>query len=877
MTHDELRRVFLKFFEDKGHKHVASASLIPRDDPTLLFTTAGMVQFKSLYSTTGELPYRRAMSIQKCMRAGGKDSDLENVGRSPRHLTFFEMLGHFSFGDYFKNESVAYAWEFFKDVLKVDVDRLWVSVYEDDDEAEEAWKAVGFPAERIVRLGAEDNFWGPAGDTGACGPSSEIYWDLGPEHAGGEVGGGVGFDDRYVEVWNSVFPQYDQQPDGSRPQLANRGIDMGSGFERMLMMLQGKTNVFETDVFRSIMDGIKDMTGFDGAEEGEALIALRRVADHARTLTFTLSEGLVPSNVGRGYVLRRILRRAMMGLRTLGVHEPMLYRVTGLVAEVMGAAYPELREKVERVALTVKAEEERFLKTLEQGVARYRELVDETRKAGGDRLSGEGVFRLYSTFGIPWEMTREMAEEEGLGVDEVGYEEALEADRRLSQEASRFDDEGASYGPFLELMPSGTDAVFTGYDTENLSSAVVAGEYRFIDEEWMEVALNQSPFYAEAGGQSADQGILASGIYELPVENVIRRDERIIHRVHVEPEYDREDLVETLKNEEVHAKVDVERRRAIARAHTATHLMHAALHSVIGEGATQAGSWVGPDRLRFDFNHHQAVTAEELQAVEEQVTRWILDNLEVGHEEMSYEAALEAGAMALFGEKYGDEVRVVRVGGISTELCGGTHLDRSGSIGVFTIIAETSVASGIRRIEALTGLEAARLQGSRARTLSALSQRFKAKEDEVLGKVEELAAARQKLRKEIEDLRAKQAAASSGDLLSSAGSFGGVELFRGEISAEDPKSIRAMADSIRGKLKDGPALLKAEAGGKLSFLILVPDALAGSIKAGELVAHAAQAIGGRGGGSPTLAQAGLPDAESFEKVLEAVGQALAAK
>ncbi len=875
MTHDELRRVFLDFFAAKGHKLVPSSSLVPGGDPTLLFTTAGMVQFKSLYSTTGELPYRRAMSIQKCLRAGGKDSDLENVGKSPRHLTFFEMLGHFSFGDYFKDESVAFAWEFFKDVLKVDTERLWVSVFEDDDEAAEAWKAVGFPAERIVRLGAADNFWGPAGDTGACGPSSEIYWDLGPEHEGGEVGGGVGFDDRYVEVWNSVFPQYDQQPDGSRPDLANRGIDMGSGFERMLMMLQGKANVFETDIFRTIMDGIKDMTGFEGAEEGDALIALRRVADHARTLTFTLSEGLVPSNVGRGYVLRRILRRAMMSLRTLGVHEPMLYRVTGLVAEVMGASYPELREKIERVAITIKAEEERFLKTLEQGVSRYRELVDETRKAGGELLPGEGVFRLYSTYGIPWEMTQEMAEEEGLGVDEVGYKEALEADRRLSQESSRFDDTdpGTGEANYEKLAEAGGEPEFLGY--ENLEAEGKALEYRVIDKSQMEIALDRSPFYATSGGQIADTGILEVAGNQLEVIDVQKRGSRHLHRVRLPEGLEAETVVTQLADAALLSRVDGERRAAIARAHTATHLMHAALHTVIGEGATQAGSWVGADRLRFDFNHHQGVNLDEQQAVEEQVTRWILDNLPVGCEEMGYQDAIAAGAMALFGEKYGDEVRVVRVGGISTELCGGTHLERSGSVGAFVIVAETSVASGIRRIEALTGLEAQRLQAARARTLSSLSQRFKAKEDEILDKVAELAASRQKLRKDMEDLRAKQAAASSGDLLSSAGKFGDIELFRGELSAEDPKSIRAMADSIRGKLKNGPAILKAEAGGKLSFLVLVPDSLSKSIKAGDLVSRAAQAIGGRGGGSPTLAQAGLPDAESFETVLEAVGKALA--
>ncbi|MBM4117693.1 alanine--tRNA ligase, partial [bacterium] len=477
-SHSELRRAFLEFFLARDHVLVPSASLVPRDDPSLLFTTAGMVQFKSLYSTTGELPYRRAISIQKCLRAGGKDSDLENVGRSPRHLTFFEMLGHFSFGDYFKAEAIRYAWEFFGRTLAVDIERLWVSVFEEDAEAAECWRKVGFPQGRIVRLGGKDNFWGPAGTTGACGPSSEIYWDLGPQMAGGEIGGGPGRDDRYIEVWNAVFPQFDQQEDGSRPPLPNRGIDMGAGLERMSLMLQGKTNVFETDLFRPLMDGVRELAGYDGPETGEALVALRRVADHARALAFTLGEGLVPSNVGRGYVLRRLLRRAMMALRTLDVHEPLLYRVIGLVAEQLGGAHPELRERAERSALAVKAEEERFLRTLEQGMGRYRELVEELKATGGAALPGEEVFRLYSTYGIPWEMTREMAAEEGLAVDEAGYRAALAADREKSQAASAFSgpDPGTEEGRYLPLLPAPPPSRFSGY--ERLSERTRAVEWR---------------------------------------------------------------------------------------------------------------------------------------------------------------------------------------------------------------------------------------------------------------------------------------------------------------------------------------------------------------------------------------------------------------
>ena len=567
-SHEELRRRFLDYFQERDHKQVPSASLIPRDDPSLLFTTAGMVQFKSLYSTTGELPYRRAISIQKCLRAGGKDSDLENVGVSPRHLTFFEMLGHFSFGDYFKAGAIEIAWEFFTRVLDVDRSRLWVSVFEEDDEAAELWRKVGFPAERIVRLGAEDNFWGPAGSTGACGPSSEIYWDLGEEMASGEIGGGPGHDDRYVEVWNAVFPQFDQQPDGSRPELPNKGIDMGAGLERMALMIQDEKTIFDTDLFRPLMDGIRELAGFDGPEEGEALVALRRIADHARALAYTLGEGLVPSNVGRGYVLRRILRRAMMALRVLDVHEPMLHRVLGLVHEHMGAVHPELGERAERARQGVEAEEERFLRTIEQGVARYREIVDGIAAGAGRVLPGDEVFKLYSTYGIPWEMTAEMARDEGLEVDEKGYREALATDRALSQAASNFgagEDPGGAEARYEALVKAPPASEFVGY--ESLAAEARAVEWRDLESGQLELVLDRSPFYATAGGQIADEGALEVAGRNLRVLDVQRRGSRLCHRVELPAGGDPAELIEILRSHPVHAQVDGVRRRAIARAH----------------------------------------------------------------------------------------------------------------------------------------------------------------------------------------------------------------------------------------------------------------------------------------------------------------------
>ena len=881
-SHEQLRRAFLDFFVARGHTLVPSASLVPRDDPSLLFTTAGMVQFKSLYSTTGELPYRRALSIQKCLRAGGKDSDLENVGRSPRHLTFFEMLGHFSFGDYFKAEAVAYAWEFFTKVLDVDTSRLWISVFEEDDEAADCWRKVGFPAERIVRLGAKDNFWGPAGTTGACGPSSEIYWDLGAEHASGEIGRGPGRDDRYIEVWNAVFPQYDQQEDGSRPPLPNRGIDMGSGLERMTAMLQGKSNVFETDVFRPLMDGVKSLTGYDGPEEGEALVALRRVADHARALAFTLGEGLVPSNVGRGYVLRRILRRAMMALRTLGVREPMLYRVLGVVGEHMGGVHPELSERAERSALVVKSEEERFLRTLEQGVGRYQELVDGLKSAGGDTLPGEEVFRLYSTYGIPWELTREMAGDEGLQVDEPGYRAALAADRERSQAASAFEgaDPGTDEGRYTALVEPVPASVFTGY--ERLADEARALEWRALGEggdapgRELELVLDRSPFYATSGGQIADTGVLRVGSWELPVLDVARRGSRLCHRVRLPEGLAQDALLELLAaGAAIDARVDAARRQAIARAHTGTHLLHAALHQVIGDEATQAGSWVGPDVFRFDFNHFRGVRPEELEAVESQVAEWIVANLPVRHESLPIAEAMERGAMALFGEKYGDVVRVISVGDISLELCGGTHLTASGSMGQLAVVAESSVASGVRRIEAYTGLRAHAYGQSARSQVVELSRRLHVPVDAVADSAAELQETAQQLRKDLEGLRLRQAAARSDELLQPAGVHGGVALVKGELQAESPKEIRGLADALRGKLGDAVGALLAEAGGKSSFLILVPDALQSrGLHAGRLTAAVAESLGSRGGGSPALAQAGLSERGQFATVLQALGRLL---
>ncbi|MBN2171886.1 MAG: alanine--tRNA ligase, partial [Candidatus Krumholzibacteriota bacterium] len=644
--------------------------------------------------------------------------------------------------------------------------------------------------------------------------------------------------------------------------------------------------------------------GYDGPAAGEPLVALRRAADHARALAFTLAEGLVPSNVGRGYVLRRILRRAMMALRTLGVREPALYRLVGQVCEHMGGAYPELKEKAEHAALVVRSEEERFLRTLEQGIARYHEVVAEARaaagNAGGDHdvpggsprgpervapavvLPGDEVFKLYSTYGIPMELTREMAAEQGLGVDEAGYREALAADRRLSQAAASVngEDPGMAEERFAPLVDGPPASAFTGYDVTDAPAGATARdatatEWRAREDGDLEVVLDETPFYPTSGGQIADTGRLEVGGLVLAVKDVQKRGSRIVHRVTPPAGVAGERVGALLAAGPVRARVDAARRRAIARAHTATHLLHAALHEIIGKEATQAGSWVGPDRLRLDFNHFRALERGELAAVERRVTEWVLADIGVADEELSLDEAMARGAMALFGEKYGERVRAVSMGGVSLELCGGTHLPSSGGVGPFAILAESSVASGVRRVEAVTGLEAQRLAAERGESLAALVKQLRVPEAELPEKVAELVAERQRLRKDLEDLRASQAASRSSELLRPAGVHGGLELMRGELTADGPKEVRGMADSLRGRLEGRVAVVLARAGGKLSFLVLVPDELAARLPAGRLVAAAAAAVGGRGGGSATLAQAGLGDEAQFETVLETLGRLLA--
>ncbi|NNF05828.1 MAG: alanine--tRNA ligase, partial [Candidatus Eisenbacteria bacterium] len=717
LSTQEIRDQFTKFFVEREHRRVSSSPLVPADDPTLLFTSAGMVQFKAMYAAKGDLEYRRATTVQKCFRA----TDLEQVGQTPRHLTFFEMLGNFSFGDYFKREAIHWAWEFITEVLEMDTEGLWVTVYLEDDEAYDIWhKEIGVPTNRLVRLGDEDNFWGPAGASGACGPSSEIYMDLGEAKGCGGKECKPGCDcDRFQEFWNLVFPQYDQAPDGSRAPLANRGIDTGMGLERLAQLLQNVDSVFETDGFRPIRDVAMDLIEFDLDQEKHRT-TLNILTEHARSVTMLFHEGVYPSNEGRGYVARRILRRAVRRGKMMGLNEPFLYKLTSAAIDSLIEAYPELAESRDRIAKMCKAEESRFFETLETGLRRFEELVQKTKAEGSTELNGRDVFTLYDTFGFPVDMTEEMAAEQGFTLDTPGFEKAMEEQVERSRANAPFNNDDQEAEPWTWLRDeSAKHSQFTGYDTLSLDVTVVAK--RKVGDVW-EFLLESTPFYAEGGGQVADRGWLRSGENELEIIGVQKRGGLHLHRAKVSRGQ--------FEGDQWTASVDESARRSTERNHTATHLLHAALKRVVGDHVTQAGSLVSPDRLRFDFNHFSALTEAQIQDIENDVNRAVLSDFVVERAITSMDEARASGAVAMFGEKYGDEVRQVFVAGsgakeVSRELCGGCHVRRTGEIGLFRIVSEESVAAGIRRVEATTGWNAVAFDRSSTETLSRVGSLLK--------------------------------------------------------------------------------------------------------------------------------------------------------
>ncbi len=873
MTAAEVRGAFLEFFRERGHAVVASSPLVPGNDPTLLFTNAGMVQFKDVFLGKDLRDYSRAATSQRCVRAGGKHNDLENVGYTARHHTFFEMLGNFSFGDYFKHDAIHFAWAFVTGTLKLDPQRLWVTVFRDDDEAARIWiDEIGVPKDRVTRMGEKSNFWA-MGDTGPCGPCTEIFYDHGAHIAGGPPGSPEEDGDRYVEVWNLVFMQYDRTPDGTLTRLPKPSVDTGAGLERLSAVMQGVTNNYDIDLFRGIVRAAADLAGTDDL----ANPSLRVIADHIRACTFLIIDGVLPANEGRGYVLRRIIRRAIRHGHKLGINGAFFHKLVPALDAEMGEAYPELRAGAAQAARVLAQEEDRFAETLTTGMALLNEAIDRLQQTPGAvaTIDGATVFKLYDTYGFPADLTADVARERGLGIDQEGFEVAMLAQRERARAASRF-------GVDLRADASiDMKTAFSGYDGMRGESQVVAllregarVEILAPGEEG-EVILGSTPFYAESGGQVGDAGELriigdaaADSTARFIVEDTQKRGTGGAHahigRVAAGSAPIRE-------GDTLHAEVDTRLREATARNHSATHLLHAALREVLGSHVQQKGSRVAPDRLRFDFSHFQPVTAEELHRIERRVNEQVRLNAAAETREMEYDAAVAAGAVALFGEKYGAQVRVLRIGEFSTELCGGTHVRRAGDIGLFKILSEGGVASGVRRIEAVTG-EGALAHAESAETLvREVAGLVRGTRDDVGAKVREALDRIRQLEKENRSLRDKLASGQGTDLAAGAVEVAGVKVVATLVEGADAGALRNAVDQLKDRLKAAVIVLASvDAAGKVLLVAGVTPGEVGRIKAGEVVGHAAALLGGRGGGRADFAQAGGTDGTRLPEALAAV-------
>jgi alanyl-tRNA synthetase len=845
----ELRARFLRFFEQRGHAVVASASLIPGTDPTLLFTNAGMVPFKDVFLGQERRDYRRAVSAQRCVRAGGKHNDLENVGYTARHHTFFEMLGNFSFGDYFKREAIRYAWSFLTEEIGLPRERLWVTVFEDDDEAAAIWlDEIGVSPERFSRIGAKDNFWS-MGDTGPCGPCTEIFYDHGPAVSGGPPGSPEQDGDRYIEIWNLVFMQYDRAADGTLTPLPSPCVDTGMGLERLAAVVQGVHSNFEIDLFRELIEAAATAT----ATADRASSSLRVIADHIRACAFLIVDGVVPGNEGRGYVLRRIVRRAVRHGYKLGQQQPFFHRLVEPLVAVMGEAYPELRDAAPRVAGILLREERQFHETLELGLGLLDEVLGELV---GDVIPGETIFRLYDTFGFPVDLTGDIARERGLQLDMDGFERCMAAQRARARASSRF---RSGYGDALQIEQ---DSEFCGYATVE-DVGVITGLYRdggrvdaLAAGERGVVVLDRTPFYAESGGQVGDTGRL---IGERGAVFVVEDTQRFgAAHGHVGV---LEVGVGLALGERLRCEVDADRRRAVVLHHSSTHLLHAALRDVLGTHVTQKGSLVAPDRLRFDFSHPEPLSGAELRRIERLVNDWVRANVEGEIRTMSYDQAIAAGAIALFGEKYGDEVRVLRFGDHSTELCGGTHVRRTGDIGTFKIVSETGVASGIRRIEAMSGACALQYLERQEARLGQLSARLKVSPEQLEARLEQLLERQRAAEKELQRLRQRLASGGGGELGDDAVEVAGVKVVARVLEGADPATLRNAVDGLKARLGSAAIVLASVEEGRIRLVAGVTRDLTGRIPAGELVNVVASRVGGKGGGRADLAQAGghLPE------------------
>ncbi|WP_018881078.1 alanine--tRNA ligase [Thioalkalivibrio sp. ALE30] len=861
MKSADIRRSFLEFFEGHGHTIVPSSPLVPGNDPTLLFTNAGMVQFKDVFLGREKRPYTRAVSTQRCVRAGGKHNDLENVGYTARHHTFFEMLGNFSFGDYFKRDAIHYAWQFLTESIGLPPEKLWVTVYETDDDAYSVWaNEIQVPAERIIRIGDDpdggsDNFW-QMGDTGPCGPCTEVFYDHGPEVEGGPPGSPDEDGDRYIEIWNLVFMQYDRDADGTLNPLPRPSVDTGMGLERLAAVLQGVHSNYEIDLFQDLIAAAARVTG---AREKDSA-SLRVIADHIRSIAFLITDGVLPSNEGRGYVLRRIIRRAARHGFKVGAQDAFLYQMVGDLVRAMGEAFPELAEAQAQVEKVLEKEERKFLETLDKGM---KILEDDLRDLEGQVIPGETIFLLYDTYGFPVDLTGDIARERGLELDMAGFESAMADQRARARAASHFsmDDGGL---PQVDL-----ETTFSGYETVDDEGRVVALYQNGEPVERLEVGaeglvvLDRTPFYGESGGQVGDVGTLSGSGVRFQVADTRKQGAAHIHVGQV-----RAGTLEV--GQTLQAAVEGPRRENIRRHHSATHLLHKALRDQLGDHVQQKGSLVDPERLRFDFTHMEPLTDEQLRAIEAQVNAEILANEATDTRVMDIESAMESGAVALFGEKYGDQVRVLKIG-TSVELCGGTHVDRTGDIGLFRITSEGGVAASIRRIEAVAGEVALRWVDQQLGYLDAIADRLRAGRGEAADKVAQLQERSRELEKQIEQLKGKLASQAGSDLASQAQEVGGVQVLAAKVEGVEPKALRDMVDQLKQKLGKAVVVLGTATGeGKVSLVAGVTKAETGQFKAGDLVGHVAAQVDGKGGGRPDMAMAGGQSPDKLDAALASV-------
>ena len=861
----ELRQSFIRYFEQQGHQAVPSSALIPQADPTLLFTNAGMNQFKRVFLGEESRPYKRAVSVQKCLRAGGKHNDLENVGYTRRHHTFFEMLGNFSFGDYFKDDAIAFGWEFLTRTVGLSKERLWVTIFREDDEAERIWKKIGAPPSRIIRCGEKDNFWQMA-DTGPCGPCSEIHFDQGPAVPGDDRPNSEG--DRVIEIWNLVFMQFNRDANGVLHPLPRPSIDTGMGLERLSAVAQGVHSNYDSDLFTPLLAAIAGRAGAQYGNKDQADRSMRVIADHLRAIVFLMADGILPSNEGRGYVLRRILRRAARHGRLLGIVEPFLYELSATVVEQMAGAYSEVRSAAGTIAEATKGEEERFIATLDQGLPILNDMIEKAQATGRTILAGLDLFKLYDTYGFPMDLITEACREQGMTVDEPGFEAAIEEQRTRARKTGGFEQEMAR--PVVSELAKRVGATkFVGYDrleSESVLLAILKGEQlvkEAVEGDEVEVVLDVTPFYAEGGGQVGDRGTLTGPEGLLDIDNTTRpAPTLILHKGIVRKGCIRE-------GEQLRMTVTAATRLDAARNHTATHLVHAALRDLLGPHVKQYGSLVGPNRLRFDFAHFRPLSSRDIDDIESTVNGEIRKNEAVRTEVMSIQDAVANGALAFFGDKYGEQVRVVSVESFSKELCGGTHCRHTGDIGLFRIVSEGGVAAGVRRIEAQTGSGAYALMKKLDADVHELSDLLKVGQSELVAKTRKLIAQLKDKERELEEVKLKMAGGSAA--AASVKTIAGVPVHVQRTDGLDVNGMRALADQLRDKLKSGVvALGAATQDGKVSLLVVVTKDLIGTLKAGDLIKPMAAEVGGTGGGRPEMAQAGGKDAAKLDAALEKV-------